>query len=165
MNTESNTFSWKGFAGLIIILVIVSIIAYILASLEGFLAGVVVIFIGFLLSFFRDDLKRSLGLGKKGKAPITAVIVEDDQIEKLEKKITKGRQNIAKLISEYEAKPKKHQKIGLEIVEETTALLSLIDQAKSRALQLNVTQLVQHYEEIALEVEGIREKYQTYITK
>jgi predicted neutral ceramidase superfamily lipid hydrolase len=61
VNSESNSFSWKGLAALIVILIIVSIIAFLLSSIEGFLAGVVVIFIGFLISFFRDDrLKKTL---------------------------------------------------------------------------------------------------------
>ncbi|MHA2362181.1 MAG: hypothetical protein ACXAB6_09695, partial [Candidatus Thorarchaeota archaeon] len=68
MNRESNGFSWKGLAALIVILVTVSIIAYILSSIEGFLTGIIVIFIGFILSFFRDDLRRILGLGREKEA-------------------------------------------------------------------------------------------------
>jgi len=167
MNSESNSFSWKGLAALIIILIIVSIVAFILSSIEGFLAGVVVIFIGFLLSFFRDDLKRTLGLSSKQKETTQVTTTEEDPIEKLDKmiqldmdkKIAKERQNIAKTIAKYDEKPKKQQKLGLEIVEEATTLLALLDQAKSQAIQSGNHDLVVHYEEIAVEIEGIREKY------
>ena len=161
MNVESDNFSKKGFVGLIIILIIVSIIAYVLASIEGFITGIVVIFIGFLLSFFRDDLRRLLGLTNKDKEPVPVVFEESDTIEKLDTKITKERQNIAKLISKHEAKPKKQQKIALEIIEEATTLVALIDQAKSQAIQRKDTSLVEHYEEMAQKIQGIREKYST----
>ncbi len=167
MNSESNSFSWKGLAALIVILIIVSIIAFILSSIEGFLAGVVVIFIGFLISFFRDDLKRILGLSSKQKEPTTVTEVEEDPLDKLDKmiqldmdkKIAKERQNLAKTIAKYNEKPKKQQKLGSEIIEEATALLALIDQAKSQAIQSGNHDLVAHYQEIAVEIEGIREKY------
>jgi len=167
MNSESNSFSWKGLAALIVILIIVSIIAFILSSIEGFLAGVVVIFIGFLISFFRDDLKRILGLSSKQKEPTTVTEVEEDPLDKLDKmiqldmdkKIAKERQNLAKTIAKYNEKPKKQQKLGSEIIEEATALLALIDQAKSQAIQSGNHDLVAHYQEIAIEIEGIREKY------
>ena len=167
MNSESNSFSWKGLAALIVILIIVSIIAFLLSSIEGFLAGVVVIFIGFLISFFRDDLKQSLGLSPQRKEPTPVAEVEEDPLEILDKminldmdkKIAKERQSIAKTIAKYNEKPKKQQKLGLEIVEETTALLALLDQAKSQAIQSGKPDLVAHYEQIAVEIEGIREKY------
>ncbi|MHA2384372.1 MAG: hypothetical protein ACXACT_17500 [Candidatus Thorarchaeota archaeon] len=96
---------------LIVILIIVSIIAFLLSSIEGFLAGVVVIFIGFLISFFRDDLKRVLGLSTQQKEPTPAVEAEEDPLEKLDKminlemdkKIAKERQNLAKTIAKYNA--------------------------------------------------------------
>jgi hypothetical protein len=167
VNSESNSFSWKGLAALIVILIIVSIIAFLLSSIEGFLAGVVVIFIGFLLSFFRDDLKRVLGLSTQQKAPTPVVKAEEDPVEILDKminldmdkKIAKERQNLAKTIAKYNEKPKKQQKLGLEIVKEATALLALLDQAKSQAIQSGKHNLVAHYDEIAVEIEGIREKY------
>ncbi|MFW9834794.1 MAG: hypothetical protein ACFFEK_12415 [Candidatus Thorarchaeota archaeon] len=167
MNSESNGFSWKGLAALIVILIIVSIIAFLLSSIEGFLAGVVVIFIGFLISFFRDDLKRVLGLSPQQKEPTPVAEDEENPLDLLDKminldmdkKIAKERQSIAKTIAKYNEKPKKQQKLGLEIVEEATALLALLDQAKSQAIQSGKPDLVAHYEQIAVEIEGIREKY------
>ena len=170
VNSESNSFSWKGLAALIIILIIVSVIAFLLSSIEGFLAGVVVIFMGFLLSFFRDDLKRVLGLSAQNKEaePSTSVTrIEEDTVETLDrmiildmdKKIAKARQGIAKTIAKYDEKPKKQEKLGLEIVKDATALLALLDQAKSQAIQSGKHDLVAHYEQIAVEIEGIREKY------
>jgi ABC-type multidrug transport system fused ATPase/permease subunit len=167
VNSETNNFSWKGLAALIVILIIVSIIAFLLSSIEGFLAGVVVIFIGFLISFFRDDLKRALGLSTQHKEPAPVAEVEEDPLEKLDKminldidkKIAKERQSIAKTIAKYNEKPKKQQKLGLEIVKEATALLALLDQAKSQAIQSSKPDLVAHYEQIAVEIEEIREKY------
>jgi hypothetical protein len=146
----------------------VSIIAFLLSSIEGFLTGVVVIFIGFLLSFFRDDLKRVLGLSNEQKEPAPVVEVEkEDPVDELarkihldmDKKIAKGRQSLAKTIAKYNEKPKKQQKLGFEIVKEATALLTLLDQAKSQAIQSSKSDLVAHYEEIAVEIEEIREKY------
>ena len=167
MNSESNNFSWKGLAALIVILIIVSIIAFILSSIESFLAGVVVIFIGFLLSFFRDDLKRILGFSSKQKEPGPVTKTEDAPLEKLDKmiqldmdkKIAKERQSLAKTIAKYNEKPKKQEKLGSEIVEEATALLALLDQAKSQAIQSGNHELISHYDEIVVEIEGIREKY------
>ena len=167
MNDESTGFSWKGLAALIVILIIVSIIAFLLSSIEGFLAGVIVIFIGFLISFFRDDLKRGLGLSPQRIEPTPVAEAEEDPLDKLDKmiildmdkKIAKERQSIAKTIAKYNEKPKKQQKLGLEIVEEATALLALLDQAKSRAIQSDKPDLVAHYEQIAVEIEEIREKY------
>ena len=167
VNSESNSFSWKGLAALIVILIIVSIIAFLLSSIEGFLAGVVVIFIGFLISFFRDDLKRVLGLSTQQKEPTPVAEAEENPLDKLDKlinldmdkKIAKERQSIAKTIAKYNEKPKKQQKLGLEIVKEATALLALLDQAKSQAIQSDKPDLVAHYEQIVVEIEGIREKY------
>ena len=171
LNSESNNFSWKGLAALIVILIIVSIIAFLLSSIEGFLAGVVVIFIGFLLSFFRDDLKRALGLSAQQKKPTpvteTVAEAEEDPLDKLDKmilldmdkKIAKGKQSIAKTIAKYNEKPKKQQKLGIDIVEEATALLALLDQAKSQAIQSDKPDLVAHYEQIVAEIEEIRETY------
>jgi hypothetical protein len=84
VNDESNSFSWKGLAALIVILIIVSIIAFLLSSIEGFLAGVVVIFIGFLISFFRDDLKRVLGLSTQRKEPTPVAKTEEASLDKLD---------------------------------------------------------------------------------
>jgi len=167
VNNESNSFSWKGLAALIVILITVSIIAFLLSSIEGFLAGVVVIFIGFLISFFRDDLKRVLGLSTQQKEPAQGTEVEEDPLDKrdkminleMDKKIAKERQNIAKTIAKYNEKPKKQQKLALEIVKDATALLALLDQAKSQAIQSNNHDLVTHYEQIVVEIEGIRENY------
>jgi hypothetical protein len=167
LNSESNSFSWKGLAALIVILIIVSIIAFLLSSIEGFLAGVVVIFIGFLISFFRDDLKRVLGLSTEVKEPTPVAEAEEDPLVNLDKmitldmdkKIAKERQSLAKTIAKYNEKPKKQQKLGIEIVQEATALLALLDQAKSQAIQSGKPDLVEHYEQIAVEIEEIREKY------
>lgn len=167
VNSESNSFSWKGLAALIIILIIVSIIAFLLSSIEGFLAGVVVIFIGFLISFFRDDLKRVLGLSTQQKEPAPVTKAEEEPLDNLDKmihlnmdkKITKERQSLAKTIAKYNEKPKKQQKLGFEIVKDATALLALLDQAKSQAIQTGKHDLVAHYEQIQVEIEEIREKY------
>ena len=167
MNSESKSYSWKGLAVLILILIIVSIIAFILSSIEGFLAGVVVIFIGFLISFFRDDLKRTLGLSTQQKESTPVVETEDDSLDRLnkmitmdmDKKIAKERQSLAKTIAKYNEKPKKQEKLGLEIVEEATSLLALLDRAKSQAMQSGTHDVVVHYEQIAVEIEEIRDKY------
>ncbi|MFW9843575.1 MAG: hypothetical protein ACFFEV_03275 [Candidatus Thorarchaeota archaeon] len=167
MNSESSSFSWKGLAALIVFLIIVSIVAFLLSSIEGFLAGVVVIFIGFLLSFFRDDLKRVLGLSTQHNESTLVAKAEEDPTEKLDKmitldmdkKIAKERQSLAKTIAKYNEKPKKQEKLGLEIVEDATGLLALLDQAKSHVIQSGNHDLVTHYEQIAEEIEEIREKY------
>ena len=167
MNSESKSYSWKGLAVLILILIIVSIIAFILSSIEGFLAGVVVIFIGFLISIFRDDLKRTLGLSTQQKESTPVVETEDDSLDRLnkmitmdmDKKIAKERQSLAKTIAKYNEKPKKQEKLGLEIVEEATSLLALLDRAKSQAMQSGTHDVVVHYEQIAVEIEEIRDKY------
>ena len=167
MNSESNSISWRGLVVLIVILVIVSIIAYLLSSIEGFLAGVVVIFIGFLISFFRDDLKRVLGLSTQQREPTPVAETEENPLDNLDKmitlnldkKIAKERQKIAKTIAKHNEKPKKQKKLSLEIVQEATALLALLDQAKSQAIQSGKPDLVAHYEQIAVEIEEIRVKY------
>jgi hypothetical protein len=167
VTSETNSFSWKGLVVLIVFLIIVSIIAFLLSSIEGFLAGVVVIFIGFLISFFRDDLKRVLGFSTQQKKPTPVAEAEEDPLEKLDKmiildmdkKIAKERQSIAKTIAKYNEKPKKKQKLGFEIVEKATTLLALLDQAKSQAIQSGKPDLVAHYQQIIVEIEGIREKY------
>jgi hypothetical protein len=167
VTSETNSFSWKGLVVLIVFLIIVSIIAFLLSSIEGFLAGVVVIFIGFLISFFRDDLKRVLGFSTQQKKPTPVAEAEEDPLEKLDKmiildmdkKIAKERQSIAKTIAKYNEKPKKKQKLGFEIVEKATTLLALLDQAKSQGIQSGKPNLVAHYEQIIVEIEGIREKY------
>jgi hypothetical protein len=167
VNSESNGFSWKGLVVLIVILIIVSVIAFLLSSIEGFLAGVVVIFIGFLISFFRDDLKRVLGISTQQKKPAPVAKAEEEPLKELDrmiildmdKKIAKGRQTIAKTIAKYNEKPKKQQKLGIEIVGRATSLLALLDQAKSQAIQSGKQDLVVHYEQIVVEIEGIREKY------
>ena len=168
MTSESSSFSWKGLVVLVAILAIVSIVAFVLSSIEGFLAGVVVIFIGFLLSFFRDDLKRALGLSSQHRELTPTIESEEaslDSLDKmilldLDKKIAKERQNLAKTIAKYNEKPKKQEKLESEIVEEATALLALLDRAKSQAIQADKPDLITHYEQIALEVEEIRKTYQ-----
>jgi hypothetical protein len=168
MNDDSRGTPWLGFLALFIILIIVSIVAFILASIEGFLAGVIAVFIGLLVSFFRDDLKRVLGLSSQNNEPVRPIEAEDDSVEKmdrmihlnLDKKIAKERQSIAKTIAKYNEKPKKRDKLGPEIVEEATALLALLDQAKSQAIQSGKPDLVTHYDQIALEVKEIQERYQ-----
>jgi ABC-type multidrug transport system fused ATPase/permease subunit len=167
VNGESTSFSWKGLAALILILIIVSIVAFLLSSIESFLAGVVVIFIGFLLSFFREDLKQVLGLSSPQKEPIPVAEVEEKPLEQLDKmitlnfdkKISKERQSLAKAIAKHNEKPKKQEKLALKIVEDATALLALLDQAKSQAIQAGNPELVAHYEEIGVEIEEIRETY------
>ena len=77
----------------------------------------------------------------------------------MDKKIAKERQSLAKTIAKYNEKPKKQEKLGSEIVEEATALLALLDQAKSQAIQSGNHELISHYDEIVVEIEGIREKY------
>ena len=164
MNTDSNNFSWKGLAALLLILIIVSIIAVLLSSLEGLFAGVIVIFIGLLFNFFRDDLKRFLGLSSdKQEGPIL-LIEGDERLEKLEKKISKERAKIAKLALKFkaESKSEKKQKIAREIIEDTTALIAIIDQAKSRAIQLKQSDLLQHYETISIEIQETRERFQSH---
>ena len=141
----------KGLVGLLVILITVSIVAFVLSSIEGFIAGVVVVFIGLLFSVFRDDLKRVLGLSKKAKEPQPIVIDKNEPMRKLEKTIAKGREKIEKIVSKFEVEQKsyKQQKIAREIVERTTALIATIDLAKSCAIQMRDNDLLQHYDKIA----------------
>lgn len=160
MNDHKKDFSWKGVVILLVILVVVSIVAFVLSSIEGFVAGVFVVFIGFVLSFFRDDMKRFLGITRKIEEP-EPIVIDDDYLRKLEKTIAKEREKIEKIVSKFEAEPKpyKQQKIAREIVERTTASIAKIDQAKSYAIQMKDTNLQQHYDEISEEIKVIREKY------
>ncbi len=159
MSSDIDRFSLRGFLVLIIILLIISVIAFALSSIEGFLTGIIVTFIGLVLSFFRDDIKRAVGYGKSTNDP--QIRVESvNMAEKLDKKIAKERLNLAKLESKFEAKPKKQAKLRFGIVEEATALLVLIDQAKTDAIRNGNPALAQHYEDMALEIETVRERYQ-----
>ncbi|MHA1577426.1 MAG: hypothetical protein ACTSU3_08710 [Candidatus Thorarchaeota archaeon] len=162
MNEHKRDFSWKGVIALLVILVVVSIIAFVLSSIESFVAGVFVVFIGLVLSFFRDDMKRFLGLTRDTEDPQPIVIEEDDHFQKLEKTIAKGREKLEKIISKFETEEKsiKQQKIAREIVERTTALIAAIDQAKSYAIQMRDNNLQMHYDEISEEIKEIRERYQ-----
>ncbi|MHA1863804.1 MAG: hypothetical protein ACTSWA_08550 [Candidatus Thorarchaeota archaeon] len=154
----------KGLVVLLVILIVVSIVAFVLSSIEGFIAGVVVVFIGLLFSVFRDDLKRVLGLSKKTEEPQPIVIDKDKPMQKLEKTIAKGREKIEKIVSKFEGEQKsyKQQKIAREIVERTTALIATIDLAKSCAIQMRDKDLLQHYNIIADEIKEIRGRYQSY---
>lgn len=162
MNNHKKDFSWKGVVILLVILIVVSIIAFVLSSIESFVAGVFVVFIGLVLSFFRDDMKRFLGLARETEDPQPIVFNEADHIRKLEKAITKGREKIEKIVSKFKAaeKSEKQQKMAREIVERTTALIATIDQAKSYAIQVRDNNLQQHFDEISKEIREIRERYQ-----
>ena len=165
MNDVSKGFSWVGFAVLVIILICISIIAFALSSIEGFLAGVVVIFIGFLLSFFRDDIKRILGLsGGKAEGPAATPAEDTKSLDSMvllniEQKIAKGRKKLAKTKAKYdvEDKEKKRKKMEQDLLEESTELIATIDQAKSLAIQQQDEELIKLYEEIAQEIEKIRD--------
>jgi len=164
MKNRWKDIPWKGLVGLLVILIVVSIIAFVLSSIEGFMTGVIVVFIGLLVSFFRDDLKRVLGLSKKTEEAQPVVIDKDDSILKIEKTIVKGREKIEKIVSKLEDEQKSHkqQKIAREIVERTTSLIATIDVAKSYAIQMRDGDLQQHYDEIAEEIKEIRGRYQSY---
>jgi len=164
MKNRLKNIPWKGLVVLLVILVIVSITAFVLSSIEGFITGVVVVFIGLLFSIFRDDLKRVLGLSKKAEEPQPIVIDKDEPMRKLEKTIAKGREKIEKIVSKFEVEQKsyKQQKIAREIVERTTALIATIDLAKSCAIQIRDNDLLQHYDIIAEEIKAIRARYQSY---
>ncbi|MFO7837709.1 MAG: hypothetical protein R6V83_13785 [Candidatus Thorarchaeota archaeon] len=138
-----------------------------LSSIEGFFAGVLAVFIGFLISFFRSDIKRYLGLKEEEESPKIEVNTEDKQgqedlkiIRKLEKKIGKQRQKLAKEVVEYNPTlpEKKRRKVDQDIVEEATELIGLLDSAKGRAIQLGESELVSHYGEILTEIKEIRQK-------
>lgn len=163
---------WAGYVILVLLLIILSIIAFILSNIEGFLAGVIVIFMGFILSFFRDDLRRILGLSKQKQAPPTAPPKSDKEdkealeglmLDKLEKDITKEREKIEKAISKYQAaeKDKKKSKVAREIVERCTLLMARIDQAKSQAIQRKDSALEAHFAEISDEIQSIRAQYRS----
>lgn len=164
MKNRWKDIPWKGLVLLLAILIIVSVIAFVLSSIEGFIAGVIVVFMGFLVSFFRDDLKRVLGLSMTTEAPQPIVIDKDAPIWKHEKIIAKGREKIEKIVSKFEVEKKssKQEKIAREIVERTTALIATIDLAKSCAIQMKDNDLLQHYEEIAEEIKEIRGRYQLF---
>jgi uncharacterized membrane protein YhiD involved in acid resistance len=142
-------------------------VAFVLSSIEGFFAGVVAVFIGLVISFFRDDIKRILGLQDESEPP--TIVIEDSgkQLQKLEKKIAKERKNLAKLVTEYENEDsdKKQRKISQEIIEESTGLTALIDQAKSVAIRMKDTDLVQHYDSLIEEIESIRNKASTNLNQ
>ncbi|MGY5875314.1 MAG: hypothetical protein RTU30_06190 [Candidatus Thorarchaeota archaeon] len=166
MNSEKSSISWTGLLTLLIILIIVSIVAFVLSSIEGFFAGVVAVFIGLIISFFRDDLKRVVGFKEEERERPTVVVDGDKQLQKLEKKIAKERKNLAKLVVESEAEPsdKKQRKIIQEIIEEATGLMTQIDQAKSVAIRLKDSELVQHYDNLIIEIEAEREKASTRLS-
>ena len=153
--------------GLIIIISGISIVAYLLSSIEGFVAGVLAAFIGFLVSFFKSDIKRYLGLKEEKELPKIEVDTNDKQaqvdlkiIRKLEKKIGKQRQKLAKEVVQYNPamKEKKRRKIDQDIVEEATELIGLLDSAKGRAIQLGESELVSHYDQILAEIKETRRK-------
>ncbi|MGV9103492.1 MAG: hypothetical protein ACOC3C_05200 [Candidatus Thorarchaeota archaeon] len=159
--------SWKSILGLIIILSGISVVAYLLSSIQGFIGGVLAVFIGFLVSFFRSDIKRFLGLTEEKELPKIEVDADDKQaqedlqiIRKLDKKIGKGRQKLAKEVVEYNPSlpEKKRWKVDQDIIEEAAGLIGLLDSAKARAIQLGEPKLVNHYEEILKEIEEIRQK-------
>jgi homoserine kinase len=112
-------------------------------------------------------VKRVLGLSTQQKKPAPVAEIEKAPLDKLDKmiildmdkRIAKERKSIAKTIAKYNEKPKKQQKLGIEIVGKATSLLALLDQAKSQAIQSGKSDLVAHYEQIIAEIEGIREKY------
>ncbi len=165
MKNRWKDIPWKGLVALLVILIVVSIIAFVLSSIEGFIAGVIVVFIGLFVSFFRDDLKRILGLSSEIEESQSIIIDKDAPIWKLEKTIAKGREKIEKIVSKFEVEQKyyKQQKIAREIVERTTALIATIDLAKSCAIQMRNENLLQHYGVIAEEIKEIREKYQSCV--
>ena len=109
VNEVKTSKPWAGYVILVLLLIILSIVAFILSNIEGFLAGVIVIFMGFILSFFRDDLRRILGLSKQKQAPPTAPPKSDKEdkealeglmLDKLEMDITKEREKIEKAIDD-----------------------------------------------------------------
>ena len=172
MNEEKSRRPWLGYIVLTLLLVILSIIAFVLSTVEGFLAGVIVIFMGFVLSFFRDDLRRALGISrpKQVEESQPAPSLEQEKevldslvLDKLEQNITKGRLKIEKAISKFEEaeKLKKKSKIARDIVENCTQLLATIDQAKSQAIRRKDSSLESHFESIAGEIESIRTTYRT----
>ncbi len=167
LNIEKKKTPWLGYIALLIILIIVSIAAFVLSSLEGFMTGVIAVFLGLLLSFFRDDIKRILGIEEEKEESPTVSIEGEKHIQKLDKKIAKERTSLAKLLSESKEplSSKKQRKLDQEIMEEASGLIALIDQAKSHAIQLGASDLVQHYNEIILEIEEIRTEASTRLSE
>lgn len=146
-------------------LVILSVIAFAISSMEGVLAGIVVIFIGFLMSFFRDDIKRFLGVSFEKKESTTDPLTERHRIIKIQKYLVKRRwqSKERKLRKQSQTtimnQNMKKQNIAKYIVELSTSLLGTIDCVKSCAIQLQNLALLQHYETIYHEVHQIREDY------
>jgi hypothetical protein len=162
VNSRTANVPWKGALGLIIILITISIIAYHLSSIGGFIAGVLAVFVGLIVSFFRTDLKRILGLEKEEEyrdVPTVEVDADKKELRKLEKKIGKERTKLAKTMAEFDDSlpEKKKRKLDQEILEHSTLVVALLDQAKARAIHLGATDLVTHYNEIQVEVEDIRQ--------
>ncbi len=156
---DEDRISIRGLGILFIVLIIVSIFSFILSSIEGFLTGVVVIFIGFLLSFFRDDIKSFLGISKEKAKPAPIEIKKDDPITYIEKGIAKGRKKLTKAIvkNESEYSPEKKKKRSQDIFFEASTLLTVLNQAKGYAIQKGNPELVRHYEELIREVEAQRD--------
>ncbi len=142
-------------------------VAFVLSSIEGFFAGVIAVFLGLIISFFRDDIKGVLGLKDEREEPIIVVDGSDKHLQKLEKKIAKERKNLAKLVAESDTEPsdKKQRKIIQEIIEEATGLVALLDQAKSVAIRLKDSDLVQHYDALIIEIEAVRDKESTRLSE
>ncbi|TFG12804.1 hypothetical protein EU537_08245 [Candidatus Thorarchaeota archaeon] len=148
-----------GLGVLITLLILVSAISFLLSSVEGFLAGVFVIFIGFLISFFRDDIKRALGVSKEEPEIPAPEAEEKDPLYDIEKRISKGREKVAKSFVKYESeyKPEKKGKRAQDIYQEASRLLAALHQAKTYAIQQRNSELVDHYEELIQEVEETRD--------
>jgi len=110
MKSDRNTL--LGLGALIMLLILVSAISFILSSVEGFLAGIFVIFIGFILSFFRDDIKTVLGISKEKPEIPKPAPKEKDPLYEIEKRISKRntiwelplifRKDNPKLVDHYE---------------------------------------------------------------
>lgn len=149
-----------GIGVLITLLILVSAISFILSSIEGFLAGVFVIFFGFLLSFFKDDIRNALGISKKEPSTTVSEPEEKDRIYNIEKRISKGREKVAKAVVKYESeyKPEKRAKRARDIYEEASQLLAALQQAKMYAIRKDNPELVVHYEELIQDVEETRDK-------
>ncbi len=161
LNDKASNIPWRGLLGLIVILTVISIIAYQLSSIGGFIAGVFAVFVGLIVSFFRSDLKRILGLEKKDEyreVPVVEADADKKHIRKLEKKIAKERTKLAKTVGEYDENlaDKKKRKLDQEILRNSTEVIALLDQAKAHAIQLKEDELVEHYEGIIEAIEEIR---------
>lgn len=167
MSDERKGISWEGVITLILILIIASVAAFVLSSIESFIAGVAAVFIGLILGFFRDDLRRVLGLSREKEEPVPVDVEIDKTLLKLEKKIAKERKSLAKLISKVEVEYsfKKQQKLNQYIIEEATGLIALIDQAKSVAIRMKDTDLVRHYDALIDEIETERMKASTRLSE